>query len=219
MPDRSHQLRTILLGDPPSAWEAAGFSTTDGAVVLGSTVIRLTGSGGAFEGWALDGVDRDLDGLVAAGAVPMPPAPKVEHPNGIGRIDHVVIATGDSDRTVDAFAEVGLALRGTREATGPGTSMHQSFFWAGDVILELVGPGAGQPSTDVPATLFGLALVAADLERTAEALGPLLGRPKPAVQQGRRIAGLRGTQVGISLPLAVMSPHVRSEGVQEATAG
>jgi hypothetical protein len=219
MTDRPHHLRTIVLGDSPAAWEDAGFSTTAGAVVLGSTVIRLTGSGATFEGWALDGIDRDLDGLVAVPAVPVPVAAQVEHPNGIGRIDHVVVSSGDSDRTIRAFTEVGLAVRGTREAAGPGTPMRQSFFWAGDVIIELVGPGEGQPSTDTPAALFGLALVAADLERTAEAMGELLGRPKAAVQKGRRIAGVRGARVGISLPLAVMSPHVRSEGVQEATAG
>jgi hypothetical protein len=60
--------------------------------------------------------------------------------------------------------------------------------------------------------VFGLALVADDLDATAAQLGELLSTPKPAVQPGRRIAGLRGAQVGISVPVAVMSPHVRSEG-------
>ena len=36
-----------------------------------------------------------------------------------------------------------------------------------------------------------------------------MGTPKDAVQDGRRIAGLRGKEVGIRLPIAVMSPHVR----------
>jgi hypothetical protein len=85
--------------------------------------------------------------------------------------------------------------------------MRQTFFWAGDVIVELVGPDVGEPSTDEPTTVFGLALVASDLDATAAVLGPLLGTPKAAVQPGRRIAGLRGRDLGISLPLAVMSPH------------
>ena len=53
------------------------------------------------------------------------------------------------------------------------------------------------------------AIVADDLDATAERLGELLGAPKDAVQTGRRIAGLRGAQVGITIPIAVMSPHVQ----------
>ncbi len=67
------------------------------------------------------------------------------------------------------------------------------------------------PPPTEPTSIFGLALVAADLDRTAETLGELLGAPKPAVQAGRRIAGLRHRQAGISLPIAVMSPHVRTD--------
>ena len=87
--------------------------------------------------------------------------------------------------------------------------MRQTFFWAGDVILELVGPDEGEPVTDEPTSIFGLALVSADLAATATALGDLLGTPKDAVQPGRQIAGLRNRAVGIALPIAVMSPHVR----------
>jgi hypothetical protein len=86
--------------------------------------------------------------------------------------------------------------------------MRQTFLWAGDVIVELVAPDDGEPRTDEPTSIFGLALVAADLDVTAASLGDLLGTPRPAVQQGRRIAGLRGREVGISVPIAVMSPHV-----------
>jgi hypothetical protein len=94
------------------------------------------------------------------------------------------------------------------------------FFWAGDVIVELIGPDEGEPTTDEPASVFGLALSATDLDATAAHLGDLLGTPKDAVQPGRRIAGLRGRQVGISLPIAVMSPHVRAgRGEHDGAAG
>lgn len=202
------QLTTLVLGDAPDAWRAAGFDVeADGTVVLGSTLVQLTGSGTPFEGWALAGVEHAVDGLPAAAAERA--SGGGDHPNGITRIDHVVVRTGDCDRTVGAFARAGLEARGGRSTTGYGAPMRQTFLWAGDVIVEVVGPDAGEPTTDEATSIFGLALVADDLDATAERLGELLGTPKDAVQPGRRIAGLRGRQVGIGLPIAVMSPHVR----------
>ena len=206
------QLTTVDLGDPPDPWRAAGFRVDegpDGAVVrLGSTVLRLTGRGGQVLAWALDGVTGDLDGL-ASTAPAQVDSPTPEHPNGISRIDHVVVQSGDVERTVAAFCAAGLDVRGGRSTTSYGSPMRQVFFWAGDVILELIGPDRGEPVTDRATSVFGLALVADDLDATAERLGELLGAPKDAVQAGRRIAGLRGAQVGITIPIAVMSPHVQ----------
>ena len=207
-----HQLTAIDLGDRPEAWAAAGFIVTDGTVQLGNTLVRTTGSGGRFEGWAIDGVTEPIDGLAVGAADRTHPGttphPDTSHPNGVVRIDHVVVRSGDCDRTVAAFESAGLEVRGGRSTTSYGSPMRQVFLWAGDVIIELVGPDAGEPTTDEPTSIFGLALVAADLDATAGHLGELLGTPKEAVQQGRRIAGLRGREVGISLPVAVMSPHV-----------
>lgn len=214
------QLRRIDLGDRPDAWEAAGFQVTpspDGTatVVLGSTTLSLTGAGGGFLGWRLDGLEGDLDGLRCSDVAATEPLddtagdhdhPPV-HPNGISRIDHVVVRTGDVERTVTAFEGAGLEVRGGRSTSSYGAPMRQVFFWAGDVIVEVVGPNAGEPTTDEPTSIFGLALVADDLDATAAHLGGMLGSPKEAVQAGRRIAGLRGKEVGISLPVAVMSPH------------
>jgi hypothetical protein len=209
------QLTTIDLGDTADAWRAAGFDVQDGVdgpqVRLGSTVLRLTGRGGRVLGLALEGVARELDGLpVAAPASVEGPAPV--HPNGISRIDHVVVSSGDVERTVAAFAEAGLEVRGERATEAYGSPMRQVFFWAGDVILELMGPDRDEPVTDDATSVFGLALVADDLDATAVHLGELLSTPKEAVQPGRRIAGLRGAKVGISVPVAVMSPHVRRHG-------
>ena len=124
------------------------------------------------------------------------------------RIDHVVVRSGDAERTVSAFEAAGLEVRGGRSTTSYGSPMRQVFLWAGDVIVELVAPDLGEPTTDEPTSVFGLALVADDLDATAAHLGELLSTPRDAVQQGRRIAGLRGREIGISLPIAVMSPHV-----------
>ncbi|UDY37729.1 VOC family protein [Dermatobacter hominis] len=213
MADRPHQLTHVVLGDPPDAWRAAGFDVDHrGRFRLGRTEVLCLDLGErGFVGWALDGVDRALDGLATAdshrdaagGGAPS------QHPNGITSIDHVVVRTGHSDRTIAAFEAAGLEVRGGRSTTSYGAPMRQTFFWAGDVILELVGPDEGGPTTDEPTSIFGLALVADDLDATGRALGDLLGTPKDAVQPGRRIAGLRNEEVGIGLPVAVMSPHPR----------
>jgi hypothetical protein len=207
------QLAVIVLGDAASSWSAAGFRVDGDEVVLGSTRLVLTGTGQPLRSWGFVGVEAAIDGLEP---VPAAPAPDTAggHPNGITRIDHVVVRTGDCDRTVMAFEEAGFEVRGGRSTTSYGAPMRQVFFWAGDVILELIGPDRGEPTSGEATSIFGLALEAADLERTAEHLGELLGTQKDAVQPGRRIAGLRGSKVGISLPIAVMSPHVRARDVR-----
>ena len=62
-PERSHQLTVIELGDAPEPWADAGFTVVDDTVTLGATTIHLTGLGGWFRGWRLDGVGDDIDSL------------------------------------------------------------------------------------------------------------------------------------------------------------
>jgi hypothetical protein len=223
MATKAFQLRSILLGDRPEAWSALGFELAtppsgSGAVAtlcLGNTTIGLTGSTEGFLGWRIEGIKAPLDGLsTATGSEAWERQTPTLHPNGIDAIDHVVLNTGDVPRTVDALAESGVKPSGGRSTTSYGSPMAQVFFWLGDVILELVGPDEGEPTTSDPCRLFGLALVAPNLDSTVAALGDLAGQPKDAVQSGRRIAGIRGNNTGVSLPLAVMSPHVPVETAQ-----
>jgi hypothetical protein len=208
---KTAQLRSLVLGDDPEAWSTLGFSVTDpgsgSTVRLGTTSILLTASGQGFEGWSIDGVDQSIDGLPRASSDDSPTSSAPEHPNGIAAIDHVVLRTGDVGRTTEALASFGIDARRGRSTTSYGDPMRQVFFWLGDIILELVGPDDGEPTTDEPSSLLGLALVATDLDATVARLGTLAGTPKDAVQPGRRIAGIRGREAGVSLPLAVMSPH------------
>ncbi len=219
MSDESHQLTVIELGDQPAAWRAAGFDVDEhggdgagcGRVHLGTTTVVLTGRGGD-PAWSIDGVVVPIDGLPIATAdidgETSTTMPAEAHPNGISRLDHVVVSTGDSDRTVAAFADAGLSPRRTREVTDGPHPMRQTFCWAGDVIIEIVGPLEPAGDADgAAATFFGLALVADDLDASSAHLGELLAPPRDAVQPGRRIAGLRHRSVGISLPVAVMTPH------------
>jgi hypothetical protein len=95
---------------------------------------------------------------------------------------------------VEELERQGFELRRRREGPTPGGSTRQAFFRAGEPILEVVQAPEGSSvarDPDGPARLWGLACLVDDMEHTARALGDLLGRPRDAVQPGRRIATLR----------------------------
>ena len=202
----------IVIGDPPDAWRGAGFTVDeDGVCRIGTVRVRLVGrdAGKRILSWSL----RDTaPGALDAGAVDglattvgeHPPVTPSDHPNGTRSIDHVVVVTPDCERTTSAFVAIGLEPRRTRHTESYGSPMQQTFFRAGEVIVELVGPD--EASGDGPAGFFGLALTVDDLEATAAYLGHGLGSPKDAVQPGRRIATLRHKDLGLSVATALMSP-------------
>lgn len=208
MTERPHQLTRLRVGDEPAAWAAAGFSVTDGVVRIGHTAIVTVGTAdgrGILEA-DVDDVHGAVDGLPfsARPAEPSGPAPDPQ-PNGIVAIDHLVAMSPDMDRTTAALAAAGPRPRRSRTFAADGATRRQTFFWLGDVILELVGDDdAHEPG---PARLWGLAFTCADLDVTAARLGDHLGSPRPAVQPGRRIATMRTRALDISVPIVCMSPH------------
>ena len=112
--------------------------------------------------------------------------------------------------------EVGVNVHGTVPGTGSafhylaeiGNGRTQTFFRAGDVIIELVGPveRADEPLGE---RIFGLSPAVNDLEACAELLGDRLGPIKDATQPGRRIATLRHEACGLTIPIAFMSADPR----------
>ena len=196
----------LEIADEPTAWAAAGFDVDDGSCRVSRVTLLLTGTGErrGIVGWTLgDEPSRDAAG---------------PHPNGVIRVDHVVMLTPDLDRTVAELESQGFDLRRTREGETPGGSTRQAFFRAGEPILEVVlAPEGSSVARDPagPARLWGLAFSVDDLDRTAAALGPLLGAPRDAVQPGRSIATLRG-EAGLGPAIAFMSPGRDALG---ATAG
>ncbi len=205
---RAHQLHEIRVGDEPSAWEAAGFSVTDGAVTIANTRIVAVGSadGRGIRSIAVDGVAAAaLDGVPVHDATPV--SASTVHPNGVDHIDHLVIMSEDCDRTTAALEATGLEARRVRTFEMGGVERRQTFFWLGDVILELVGPE--QATGGGPAHAWGLALSAPDLDVTASVLEGRCSPPKDAVQPGRRITTIATKDLDISTALAVMTPHPR----------
>lgn len=215
----TQRLIELHIGDAPEAWAAAGFSVTDGATQVGHVRFQFAGPDEprGIRSWTFDKLDQDptgeatdLDGVPTRVSDEVPPAAPV-HSNGVDRFDHVVLMSPDGDRTTGALTAAGFEVRGTREyeigSDDKGkTPMRQTFFWMGDVILELVGKqDVADPG---PAKLWGLAFTCTDLDATVASLGEHSSEARTAVQPGRRIASLRHKALDITVPIAFMSPHV-----------
>lgn len=229
----THPLVEITIGDDPSVWEAAGFHLDSAdQVQLGSTRLRFrppsTSQGASASaavsrgvlGWAFDFAHAsdfgpaslpgtDIDGIPTTHQQRRETTVR-SHPNGVTTIDHIVILSRHLGRTSAALEQWGFHARRRRDVPGSEPARTQVFWWAGDVILELVGPRVDPTGIDPAdtASLWGLSLVAPDIEATAASLGTRLGAVRDAVQPGRRIATVATRDLDISVPVAIMSPHV-----------
>jgi hypothetical protein len=173
--------------------------------------LRFAGSeaGRGLLGWSLRGVtSTDLDGIATTVSHSQAPGRREPHPNGVSAIDHVVVFSPQLNRTVATLQAAGLDLRRIREEPTPAGAPRQAFFRLGEEILEVIQlPDerldlAGGP--DAPARLWGLALIAADIDATVARLAPHAGEAHEAVQEGRRIATVRRS-AGLAVPVALMT--------------
>jgi hypothetical protein len=183
-------LLELECGDPPAAWAALGFDVRDGAVRVGPVTVRCDGGGGGLRGWTLAGEDGPAD----VGGIPTRWARPEAAPPGERGLDHVVVLTGDRDATAAALVAAGGDLR--RRADPPAVPAPMCFVRLGEVIVEVAQAGG-------PPRLWGLTAVVEDLEALP---GDLVGRPRDAVQPGRRIATAR-REAGLGTALAFMTPR------------
>jgi len=207
---------SIVIADTPESWIGAGFTVDeDGCCRVGSVRLRLVGPDGGKQivSWELRDVPSStvsIDGLPTSASTDAElttGAPA--HENGVETIDHLVILSPDTDRTVAALEAVGIESRRTRQVDREqyGFEARQTFFRLGEVILELIGPNEPMDGADGrPAGFFGLAYSVRDLDATASLLSEHLGRIKDAVQPGRQITTLRHKDLGMSVATAFMSP-------------
>lgn len=213
------RLTELHIGDDPAAWSAAGFAVVDGATQVGHVRLRFSapdptsGVARGIRSWAFDrplparsGPPGKIDGVATVQA-PEATGDAPEHPNGVNHFDHVVLMSPDPDRTTAALIAVGFETRGVRDYEMKDKPMRQTFFWMGEVILELVGPRDGGPG---PCSLWGLAFSCPDLDGTVASLGERSSEARTAVQPGRRIASLRHKDLDITVPVAFMTPHPKS---------
>jgi len=180
------EAREVAVPDAPAGWERLGFAIDGGATQVGG--VRIAFGAAQLEVAATGLAAERPDGLALVGAGDAAAGEPPEHPNGAVVLDHVVALTDDLRRTVDALGAAGLELR--REQAP------MAFLRLGECILEVFeGTGAA-------AGLWGLVVVVPDLD----ALGPLVGEPRDAVQPGRRIATVR-REAGLQTALAFMTPR------------
>jgi hypothetical protein len=196
--ERMAAARELLIADDAAAWAALGFAPDgDGVLALGGLRVRLAGreAGRGVLALHVDGLVAERpDGLpVISGAVaPAAAGDAPAHPNGARAIDHLVVLTGDRDRTAEALAAAGGDVR--RRGGPPELPAPMAFVRFGELIVEVA-------QTDGPARVWGLTVTVPDVDALA---GPLLGSARPAVQPGRRIATVR-REAGLSIALALMS--------------
>lgn len=198
-------ITALQIADPPDRWSALGFTVApDATCRVGEVTLGLGSPGaGGIVGWTLSSPGSpSVDGIATARGGPSDePAPA--HENTATSVDHVVLATGDFERTLSALAAEGMVLRRERSAGSARRPLRQAFFRHGEAVLEVVGPARAEAGA--PARLWGLTLTVADLDAAARLLGDRLGVAHDAVQAGRRIATLRES-AGLTVPLALMSP-------------
>jgi catechol 2,3-dioxygenase-like lactoylglutathione lyase family enzyme len=190
-------LEELEIADEPADWRALGFEVESGDCQVSSVRLRLLGKGPrrGILGWKLRAGEAE-------------PTEAPAHPNGVARIDHVVLMSPDLDRTVEELRSEGFELRRIREGETPGGSTRQAFFRLGEPILEVVQAPEGSSvarNPEGPARLWGIAFLVDDIDAVGSALGELLGTPCDAVQPGRKIATLR-PEAGLGPAIAFMTP-------------
>ena len=171
-------------------------------------IAEPSASGSYATGWTVrsdDATTHSVDGVATRVIAELQPVPELTHQFAVTAIDHVVITTGSLERTCGAITDqLGLPLKRIRDA---GHGVRQGFHRAGSLILEIVERPDLAPETS--AEIWGVVFVVDDLDSAIAWLGPdAIGAPRDAVQHGRRIASVK-KDVGLGLPVALMSPHVR----------
>jgi hypothetical protein len=201
------ELLRLTIADEPFSWSDAGFTVEGEQAGIGGVTLAFTGDPDrrGIVAWGLSGVEAGtIDGLLTDEIQTETATERtMNHLNGVTMIDHVVAASPDLARTIQAFGQSGVQPRRTRDTDQYGSPMRQVFFRLGRPILELIGPP--EPSGDGPASFWGLALTVADLDATKDLLGDRLSDPKDAVQPGRQIATIRHKDLGMTVPIAFMS--------------
>ncbi len=212
MPNPGSPVLTRLdLPGTPACWEALGFSVSSGELRIGQVVCRL---GASETSWGFDRPDVLISDVAAAAVSPQSalemPTPTA-HANGAFKVDHIVLASDDPRGTKSELESFGFVAKGARIVGDPGAQRSQTFFWSGELLLELVGSANGG-GTEVPrARIWGVTFVVDDLDRLAQAAGRLVSQQRAAVQSGRKIA-IVSKDAGVGLEVAFMSPHIRKSG-------
>ncbi len=156
------------------SWRVADLAAARGTLSgRGVATEQVTESLAVVDPQRTPGAATLLEECEAAGAI--------DHPNRVTRTDHIVLMIGDAEAAADAYAEA----FGLRPRIERARGRCYAYAKVGASLLEIVGPPA---ATDQAGSLWGLALISADLDRSsamAREAGLSSQDPHPAVQGGR----------------------------------
>jgi hypothetical protein len=204
-----NRLVALHVGGALTPWQAIGLTFDELTCTLADVDVVVSGETPGLHGWTIDiGRDDviDIDGIIttlSSGTQSRPLLSTIGRQKVIG-LDHVVVNTDNIDRTTKAITDaLGLEVRRERQL---GNGAVQRFHKLDNTIIEVVaGPHITQPG----ASLWGMVASVDDLFDLAEELGDdIMSPPKKATQPGRYISTVRGS-VGLGVPFALMTPHVR----------
>jgi hypothetical protein len=204
-----NRLVALHVGGALTPWQAIGLTFDELTCTLADVDVVVSGETPGLHGWTIDiGRDDviDIDGIITtlnSGTQSHPSLSTIGRQKVIG-LDHVVVNTDNIDRTTKAITDaLGLEVRRERQL---GNGAVQRFHKLDNTIIEVVaGPHITQPG----ASLWGMVASVDDLFDLAEELGDdIMSPPKKATQPGRYISTVRGS-VGLGVPFALMTPHVR----------
>jgi hypothetical protein len=178
----------LVVGGAPEPWESLGFAklSTEGKRTL----------------FSLTDVQLIVDSSIQLGLVEwlLADEPFAGPRGSIGclGVDHVVWRTNDLDATCDEVTRLtGAPRKRVRDA---GNGMVQGFHRVDNVVVEVVAGGEAV----VDPHLWGFVVNVADLDAVCAFAGPdVIGAPKAATQEGRRIATAR-SGAGLGVPFALM---------------
>ena len=117
--------------------------------------------------------------------------------NSVDYLEHIVVMTPSLEDAIAAHEKIRLPCKRIREA---GAGVRQAFFKLEQTVLEIVGPGRGEPR------VWGLAFMCRDIRRAvdlARANGLEATEPRTAIQGGK-IARIVNPLDGVAI--AYMEP-------------
>ena len=206
---RSPLLTQLDLPGEASRWKALGFSVPSGQLRIGQVDCRVDASEAS---WGFTSADVSISGI---SSIPRSlretgetGSKSTAHANGASKIDHVVVVSDDPAGTRSQFESSGFVAKGERFVGEADAQRSQTFFWSGELLLELVGPAHGSAAEGPRARIWGVTFVVDELDRLEQAAGGLVNNPRAAVQSGRKIA-VAGEAAGIGMQIAFMTPHIR----------
>ena len=206
-----NRLVALHVGGALTPWQAIGLTFDASTCPLADVDLIVSGETPGLHAWTLDvGRDEvlDIDGIrthLISGTSASRTSSVIGTQRVIG-LDHVVVNTDDIDRTTSAItAALGLEVRRERQL---GNGAVQRFHKLDNTIIEVV---SGPHVKEAGASLWGMVASIDDLFDFADGLGEdITSPPKKATQPGRFISTVRGS-VGLGVPFALMTPHVRPD--------